>query len=49
MDFMGGIAELEVFADAVRNNNTRWRGQGRSGGPINLDSLKGDAWKTYFQ
>lgn len=43
------IAELEVLAKASEQNNTRWRGQQRHGGPIDLDILEGDAWKTYFR
>ncbi|KAH0606104.1 uncharacterized protein H6S33_003765 [Morchella sextelata] len=43
------IAELEVLAKASEQSNTRWRGQQRHGGPIDLDILEGDAWKTYFR
>lgn len=49
MEFAVGVAELEVLAQAARVDNTRWRGQGRAGGAIDLDAIEGDAWKTYFR
>lgn len=49
LDFLEGIAELEVLTQAARVDNIRWRGQGREGGQIKLDILEGDAWRMYFR
>lgn len=48
-EFLEGVAELEVFAAAVRHDNIRWRGQQREGGPIDLNSLEEESWRTYFR
>lgn len=49
LKFIIGMAELEVLASASVQDNTRWRGQQQEGGPIDLDTLDGEAWKTYFR
>lgn len=48
-EFVEGIEELEYFANLLRHDNTRWRGQQREGGCIDLESIEGDAWLTYFR
>jgi hypothetical protein len=49
LEFLAGIAELEALAVVARNDNTRWRGQERQGGIIDLDIIEGDAWPIYFR
>lgn len=49
LEFIEGVAELRVLAAAVRHDNIRWRGQQREDGPIELDSLEEEAWRTYFR
>jgi hypothetical protein len=49
LEFEVGLAKLEVFKRAAWRNNTRWRGQERNGGRIDLEELEPEAWRTYFR
>jgi hypothetical protein len=51
LEFFIGLAELEVLQNAVemKGNNTKRWGQQREGEPIDLETLQGEEWKTYFR
>ena len=49
LEFEVGLAKLEVYKRASWRSNTRWRGQERIGGRIDLDELEPEAWRTYFR
>jgi len=48
-EFELGLAELDLYQHTLVRTNVRWRGQEREGGPIDLEELEPEAWKTYFR
>jgi hypothetical protein len=49
LKFFTRIAELEVLAHSTKHDNTRLGGQKRDRGPVDLETIDGDAWLTYFR
>jgi hypothetical protein len=43
------IAKVRLLLSKVKRTNTRWRGQEREDGVLDLNTLHPDAWKTYFR
>jgi len=48
-EFELGLAELDLYQHTLVRTNVRWRGQEREGGPIYLEELDPQCWKTYFR
>jgi len=48
-EFELGLAELDLYQHTLVHTNERWRRKEREGGPIDLEELEPESWKTYFR